>query len=292
MLRDKRIILLSAVTLVVAALWGYALIPRGGTLSVAFLDVGEGCCAVARTPSGKIIVEDCGTSSWRDAESVGDKLAAPYVQKLGADSIDIAILSHPHSDHDSGFAHLLAVKPARLVLDIGVNSVSPYYRRFLKAVKKCHAVYRIAKSGQTIDTGDGVIIQILNPDPTETYSDLNNNCIVQRIIYKNVAFLLTADAEQETEHLLVTHHMQLRSQVLQVCHHGSRTASTQEWLDAVRPQAAIISCGKHNEYGHPSPEAIARLRSVGARIYRTDTQGAVTFITDGNTITAQAFRSN
>lgn len=286
--KSKLIIFIAA--LVALAIWTGTTFPRSDVLTVTFLDVGEGLCTVVITPSGKTMVMDCGTSSWRNNDSIGERLAATYLQQHGVDAIDVAVLSHPHEDHISGLGSLLAVKPAKLVLDIGAKHPSTYYREFLKQVEISGARYRIAVRGQSLDMGDGVRVEILNPGPNTTYSDLNNQSAVLRVTYKKTSFMLAADAEEEAERDIIESGADLHSQVLQVGHHGSRSSSSTDWLDAVRPKIAVISCGYHNRYGHPAPQAIERLQSSGARIYRTDRQGAVQLTSDGQTIRVETFK--
>jgi beta-lactamase superfamily II metal-dependent hydrolase len=247
-------------------------------------------CCVARTPSGKIIVIDCGTSTWRKSETVGEKLVAPYLKSLGAGAIDVAVLTHPHADHVSGYAGLLRSEPAKLVLDIGARHASPYYIKFLNAVKDCGASYRRAKRGQSLDMGDGVMLYVLSPDPAVTYHDLNNRSIVLRVVFKKVAFLLAADAQADAERHILASGDDVGAQVLQVGHHGSHAGTTPEWLAKVRPQVAVISCARHNEYGHPSREVTDRLRYSGIRYYRTDSDGAVSLTTDGTEIRIRTYR--
>lgn len=281
---DRRYIIILIAALTAAGIWTHAFIsPK--TLDVTVMDVGEGLCVVASTPSGKVMVMDCGTSSWRKNDTVGESVVAPYLHRLGKDRIDIAVLSHPHSDHVSGYAGLLQEMPASLILDIGATEhASPYYKKFLRTVKKCRSTYRIARRGQKIDMGDGVKVEILNPAKSTDYFDLNNRSIVLRLIYKNSAILLAADAESPVENDILDSNIPVRAQVLQVGHHGSEAGSTARWLEAVNPSIAIISCGRRNKYGHPSAKTIDRLTSFGARVYRTDKCGAVTISTDGRTI--------
>jgi competence protein ComEC len=290
MQRNKTAFALLGLVVFALTAWTQRPVHQAGVLELTYLDVGEGQCGVMRTPSGKIVVLDCGTSTWRDSDSLGSKLVAPYLQRLGADRIDLAVLSHPHSDHVSGYASLLAEKPAKAVLDIGRRHGAPPYIRFLRQVKKCGASYRIAKRGQFVDFGDGVRAEVLNPDPDAHYSDLNENSMVLRVTYGKVAMLLCADAGEEAERRMLESGMRVRAQVMQVGHHGSRFGTTPEWLAAVRPSVAIISCGRNDMYGHPSRQTLARLRAVGARTYRTDMNGAVTVTTDGHTIRVRTFR--
>ena len=292
MLKNKSRLFVFAIALVAIFLWASALLPGHKTLNVTFLDVGEGLCVVVQTPSGKIVAMDCGTSGRRDNTSIGQNLTARYLQQLGADSIDVAILSHPHADHISGYATLLDAKPAKMVLDIGVHDRTPYYKAFLRSVRKCRAHYRIAKRGQSIDMGDGVILQILSPSPDVTYSNLNERSMVTRIVFKHTSILLTGDADREAEEDLLKSGNSLCAQVLQVGHHGSETSTSTQWLASVRPQVAIISCGRRNRYRHPSPSTLMRLNSSGCKVYRTDRNGAVVVTTDGSTISIRSFRQN
>jgi beta-lactamase superfamily II metal-dependent hydrolase len=289
MIRNKPWIIIFIAGFVNIGIWIYALLPREPLLSLVFLDVGEGMCAIARTPSGKTMVVDCGTSSWRHSERVGEKLVAPYLHSLGIRKIDVAVLTHPHADHISGYSGLLRIVPAHRVLDIGAKHPSPYYTDFLKAIRGTKAIYHIARRGQVIDMGDGVKAQVLNPNPLQDYMELNDRSIVLRLVYGRVAFMITGDAGEQIEHSMILAGKPLRSQVLQVGHHGSEEASSPEWLSAVNPTVAVISCGRNNEYGHPSREVISRLQSRGVRVYRTDVHGAVAFTTNGTTITVRHF---
>ena len=171
-----------------------------------------------------------------------------------------------------------------LIIDSGDKEDSASYRHLLAAVRKSGAKYRIAERGQELDLGNGVIMQILDPAATSRDVDPNTHSVVVRVIYGKTAFVFAADADDLTESEILASGHPVRAQVLQVGHHGSRTTSSPEWLAAIHPRIAIISCGRHNLYGHPSPQTLARLASLGARIYRTDTDGAVTVLSDGTTI--------
>lgn len=286
----QRIVLCICAVLAIC-IWASVLFSSSKTLDITFMDVGEGLCAVIRTPSGKTIVFDCGTSTWRDDESVGDKLVAPYLQSMGVNNIDVAVLSHPHADHTSGYSRLLQQIPAKTVLDIGVKDKSPYYKNFLNTIKSSGSHYRIAEKGQVIDMNDGVVLQVLNPDPIRQYSDLNNKSIVLKLTYKKTSFLFMADTECETEDYMLSDNSSISAQILQIGHHGSAKSTSPVFLEAVQPQAAVISCGRNNDYGHPSDKLIDRLGGAGVRIYRTDKNGAISFSTDGESIKVHTFRN-
>ncbi len=259
------------------------------SLRVAFLDVGQGACTVIRTPSGKIMVVDCGSSSGRSPEFVAKNVVAPYLDKIGASRIDLAVLTHPHADHCNAFAALLRLKPAAAVMDIEYPHTSQYYIDFRKQVKISKATRKKAERGIRIDLGDGVEVYVLSPDPGVEYPDLNDRSAVLRVVYKRTAFLLSADATVLTESGILRHSPRLRSDVLQVGHHGSDTSTSDEWLAAIRPRFAVISCGRANVFGLPSKRVVARLRDARATVYRTDKHGAVVFSTDGKDLSVRTY---
>lgn len=291
MLRDKRTQVLAVAILIAIAAWTGVLLPARRSLEITFLDVGDGLCTIMRTPSGRTLVMDCGTSSWRDSASIGRKLAVPYLQSLGLDAVDVVVLSHPHSDHDSGLPGLMKLEPARLVLDIGAKRGAPEYKAFLATVRSSHARYRKARRGQVLDLGDGVRAEILNPSPDADFADLNNESMVLRVTYRHAAILLAADAGEAAERAILDSGANVRAQVLQVGHHGSKSATSPQWLAAVRPRIAIISCARYSHYGFPSRQTTTRLSSCGARTYVTGRCGAVTVVTDGSSISVDTFRS-
>ncbi len=285
----QRNVLLAAAVLT-AAIWAYALAPTDSRLTLTVLDVGEGLCAVLRTPTGKTVVVDCGTSSWRDDRAVGSKLAGLYLQSIGANVIDLAVLTHPHWDHISGYPSLLKMIPAKMVLELGGTEDCPEYDDFSSAVRMCSAQRYLARRGQVLSTQDGVRIYVLNPDLSRTYEDLNNRSIVLRVVYKRKAFLLSGDIEEPAQRYILESGANVRSQVLLVGHHGSQASCSREWLSAVKPVAAIISCGRRNQHGHPSPIVIKRLQDMGVRVYRTDTDGAIAISTDGKRLFVRTFK--
>ena len=119
----------------------------------------------------------------------------------------------------------------------------------------------------------------------------NDDSIVLEFVYHDVAILLTGDISADIERAIVPRLTPARIRVLKVAHHGSRTSTSQELLDAWRPQVAVISCGRGNSFGHPAPEVIERLKSLGAQIYRTDLDGQVTIQTDGYRVMAETYRA-
>jgi competence protein ComEC len=145
----------------------------------------------------------------------------------------------------------------------------------------------VARRGQSFDLGQAVHVAVLAPELpliTGTSSDINNNSVVLRLTFGHVAMLLTGDAQAEAEARMLADGADLRADVLKVGHHGSAYSSTPAFLEAVHPRVALISCGLHNVFGHPSPRTLAALGAAGAKIYRTDLDGGISVVTDGTTI--------
>jgi len=163
---------------------------------------------------------------------------------------------------------------------------SPLYDEWLRLINEKDIKYAVAQSGQQIDLGEGVRIDVLNPQSlplTDTQSDIDNNGVVLRLSMGNTSFLLTADIFWEAEFELIARRANLRSTVLKIAHHGSNTSTTQEFLAVVNPQAAVISVGADSPHGHPNPRVMERLSEIVDReqIYLTSEQGTIEFTTDG-----------
>jgi competence protein ComEC len=162
---------------------------------------------------------------------------------------------------------------------------SPLYEEWLGLIREGSTKSTLAQAGQEINLGDGAVIKVLNPQTpllTDTESDIDNNGVVLRLSLGRVSFLLTADIEEEAEFELIKQRAELASTVLKVAHHGSDTSTTPQFLAVVNPRIIVISVGE-NRYGHPSVEVMKRLepRLGSENIFRTDEQGTIEFITDG-----------
>jgi competence protein ComEC len=248
-------------------------------LHVSFLNVGEGDAILLQKGSQQVLV-DGGPSPQELGTGLGAQM--PFWDR----TIELVILTHPHADHIAGLVDVLQrYKVGRVLYTYFENYESPLYEEWVDLIKEKDIKYTIAQAGQELDLGDGVKIQVLNPQTpllTGTESDIDNNGVVLHITMGRASFLLTADIGWETEFELINRRTDLVSTVLKVAHHGSETSSTLSFLAAVAPEVAVISVGE-NSYGHPSPEVLARLEQrLGAEnIFRTDERGAIEFITDG-----------
>lgn len=178
----------------------------------------------------------------------------------------------------------LAAKSAK-----GSATITKFYDDYKDAVTQSGAHYEKAQPGAKYDLGAGVRLTILAPsepyftrEQTLTGGNLANaNSVVARLDYGDFSMLLPGDAEEQTEHRMLTKDLNLKVNILKVAHHGSKYATAQDFVDRVKPGVAIISCGEWNRYGHPAQAVLDRLKNAGAKLYRTDLQGEITITTRG-----------
>jgi competence protein ComEC len=211
------------------------------------------------------------------------------MHRYGLQQIDLMVATHAHADHIGGADEVLRATKVVNVLDSQVPNATKNYEDFLKAIKERGAKYIGAQPGQKFDLGGGAQLTVLAPiQPFFTKDQLrsganepNANSVVTRLDYGDFSLLLTGDAEAETEARLMKAGANIRAKVLKVGHHGSKYASSEEFLRAGGFESAIISDGEDNRYGHPSQEALERFKALGIKIYRTDLQGEITITTRG-----------
>ena len=263
-----------------AILWFYVATRSDERLHVYFLDVGQGDSVLIVTPEGRQLLVDGGPGAIEAAQAVGDRL--PFWDR----DLDLVMLTHPDEDHFRGLLGILDRYGVDMVLESGGVSENPLYLEWERALEGEETHRITAAQGQAKDLGGGTWLQVLSPPLRRiggTGSDTNNNGVVLRLVYGGVSFLLTADIEAEAESRLVREGVPLRSSVLKVPHHGSKTSTTAQFLAAVSPAAAVISAGADNQYGHPHREVTGRLEASlgGDRTYITAERGDIEFITDG-----------
>ena len=268
-------------------LWWQVVSGPTGMLHVYFFDVGQGDSALIVTPRGRQILVDGGPDRDGAAEAVGGKLA--FWDK----SLDLVVLTHLDADHSRGLLEVLNRYRVGKVL-IGADGVdAPLSARWDAAMQRGGLAPVQIEYGYRIElepgSTPGVILEVLNPQRKRSRphpTELNNNAVVLRLIYGEVSFLLTSDAEAEAETAMSRGRITLASNVLKVPHHGSKTSTTESFLGRVDPEVVVISVGSSNPYGHPNPVVLARLEeTVGpANIYRTDQHGSIEIVSDGANI--------
>ena len=257
-------------------------------LRVSFLDVGQGDAILIQKGSQQVLV-DGGPSPQAVCLGLGKEM--PFWDR----TIELVILTHPSADHVTGLVEVLNRYRVREVLYPDLAFDSGVYDEWLRLIEDKEIKSTLAQAGQQINLGDGVIIEVLNPQSlplSGTESDIDNNGAVLRLSLGRVSFLLTADMMREAEFELIYDRANLKSTVLKVAHHGSDTSTTPEFLAVASPELAVISVGADNDYGHPSEEVLSRLeeRLDAEDIYRTDENGTVEFITDGERLWVETER--
>jgi competence protein ComEC len=242
-----------------ATIWPF-LAPASGILRVTVLDVGQGDAIVVEAPDGRAMLVDAGPGGAMRLD-VGDRVVAPFLWNRGIAKLATAVTTHADLDHAGGMSAI------RRHFPIGVEwtgASAPRQQQWLGSL-----------SVRTLGEGQA------NALARRT----NDTALVLRLDYGLASFLLTSDATATVERELLAAEVPLRATVLKVGHHGARGATTTDFLKAVRPMVAVISVGPTNPYGHPAPETLDRLQAAGARVYRTDRDGAIIFETNGHTLT-------
>ena len=246
-----------------------------------FLDAGQGDAAIICTPQGVVLI-DTSTGSFET------KLKA-YLSYYHITTIDYAIFTHPHEDHIGGADMIMQEFDVKNVLIPNCTSTTKTFRNMMSAIEASDAELIIPNPGYTFSLGE-VKMEVLAP--LDKYDDANNASIVLRVDYGETSVLFTGDAEVESEADMLKKYKEngrLDCDLLKVGHHGSYTSSSAAFLIAVSPEYAVISCGEGNEYGHPHAATTERLQAYNVAISRTDREGTVVFISDGQTLRKQTY---
>jgi competence protein ComEC len=248
-------------------------------LTVFFLDVGQGDAAVLRTPHNRWVVIDAGARTPESDE--GRRVVVPFLRRQGARRVAVAVATHGDADHLGGMPAVVEAFDPELVLEPGEPLGRPLYLEFLARVEESGARWHPARAGDRIEL-DGVALEVLSPDSLwmTLPLDVNEHGVVLRVSYGAVRLLFQADAGLPVEARLAGRVGPV--ELLKVGHHGSPSATSDAWLDDLTPHEAVISVGRHNCYGHPTPEVLARLAAHGVAVLRTDERGTITFSTDGH----------
>lgn len=256
----------------------------GHKLTVSYIDVGQADSILIQTPGGKNVLIDAGNNG--DATTI-----VTYLKNQKIIRLDYVIGTHSHEDHIGSLDTIIRTFDIGQIVMPKESSNTQTFRDLITAMSDKGLKPLEAKAGVKLDLGSEIYAELLAPN-SSSYEDTNDYSAVLRLVYGKNSFLFTGDAETQSESEMLHLGSQLKVDVLKVGHHGSRTSSTQAFLKLVAPKYAIISVGKGNSYGHPTVDALARLSSVGATIYRTDESGTIVCESDGETITFKTLGSS
>ena len=253
-----------------------------GELKVHFIDVGQGASQLIIGSTGKTMLIDAGNNN-------KEKLIVDYLKKENIKKIDILIGTHPDADHIGGLDAVINN------FDIGKfympnrQSNTKTFEDVLRAVQNKGLKISTAKAGLTLDWEDNTEVKMVAP--IGEYNDNNDMSTVVHLKFGNTSFLFTGDAETKSENDIIKSGENIKSDVLLIGHHGSKSSTSQAFLDTVKPTYAVIQVGKDNNYGHPTDEVLKRLNDKGIKIYRNDLQGNIVFISDGKELKVNVERN-
>ena len=232
--------------------------------SVSILDVGQGDAILIQTPEYKNILIDAGPDG-KVVDELGKKLG--FFDK----AIDLFVLTHPHSDHFAGFFDVIQKYSVKQVVMTGVSAEDPLYAEFLNQIKALDIPVLFPTSDKDIQIGRNLFLDFIYPFAGQSLigqqtSNANNTSVVIRLADKNGPLaIFTGDAENNLEREILLSGQDISADILKLGHHGSRTATSDAFLQAVGPETAIISAGKDNQFGHPHAETMEKIKNLDVR---------------------------
>ena len=252
---------------------------KGKLLEVHFVDVGQGDAIFIRTPGGKDYLIDTGPRGAR-------RTLIPYLRYLKVKKLEAVLLTHSHMDHVGALYYIADEFEIGTVYSSGYFHPSKHNAKTLTRLEEKGIKLKTLKRGNRVELDKEIILKAVHP-PAEWEpfnSDLNDYSVATRLTYGDIDFLLVGDAERKAEKSMLKGKVVLRSEFLKVGHHGSSTASTDDFLDAVSPFFAVIQCGVNNKFKHPHADVVQRLKDRDITIMRTDENGTIGVYTDGKRI--------
>lgn len=246
-----------------------------GVIEIDYFDVGQGDSALIQV-NGKSMLIDAGTNDTEDT-------LVQMIKDEGIKKLDYVIGTHPHEDHIGGLDKVIDNFEVGEIIMPEVKNTTKTFESVLKSAAKKEKKIKKAKPGIEIDLGEGTNVEVFSPGK-DKYKELNNYSPIMKITYGENSFLFTGDAEKEVEKEVINNGYNLKSDVIKVGHHGSTTSTTEEFLNLVNPEIAVISVSKENTYGHPEKKILDRLKNKNIKILRTDEIGSIEIISDGKSI--------
>ena len=255
---------------------------KQSNLKIYFVDVGQGDSTCIVTPKNKVILIDGGGNSKDENYDIGKQILLPYLLDKKINKIDYCIVSHFDSDHCGGLMYILKNLKVKNIIIGKQYEEYENYKEFIKIAKDKKINIRVVEAGEKITIEKNLYIDVLwpiNRKKMVIQNAINNNSLVFKLRYINFSMLFTGDIEEIAEKEILDNYKEntelLKSTILKVAHHGSKTSSTKEFINIVKPKYAVIGVGKDNKFGHPSNVTIENLKTINTEIYRTDEMGEI-----------------
>lgn len=245
-----------------------------GELQVHYIDVGQGDATLILQGEHAMLIDG--------GENMQGWQVVDYLNYMGVEHLDYVIGTHPDSDHIGGLDTVLENISCDMVMMPDFERDTATYKDVAEVLEEKGIENFSPKPGETYELGTAIFTILA---PNDVYEKVNDNSIALRLVHGGNSFLFTGDAESEAENDMLKSGRLLSADVYKVAHHGSSGANSEQFLKAVDPTYAVISCGEDNEYGHPHSEVLNLLRTMGAEIFRTDEQGTIMAVSDGDEIT-------
>jgi len=246
-----------------------------GTLEVHYIDVGQGDATLIKCGSHAMLIDGGNNNKGTTVQL--------YLKKQGVESLDYVIGTHPDADHIGGLDVIVYKYNCDTVIMPDYEKDTKTYQELVDVIHDKNMKITYPVVGEQYALGEAKFT-IIAPNSNSYGGNANDYSVAILLEYGKNRFLFTGDAEETSEAEMLTNGIDISADVYKVAHHGSRSASTQEFLNAVHPKYAVISCGEGNSYGHPHAEVLNRLRSMGVEVFRTDEQGSIIASSDGENI--------
>ncbi|MBI3038201.1 MBL fold metallo-hydrolase [bacterium] len=282
--------------LVVVYVWAIFLSPEHGgfypdkshtDLLIDFINIGQGDSILVRTPRGKNFLIDGGTNvPATQARSQNRELVQGYLRKTGVKRIDGIVVTHPHNDHLGGIIQVLKQFKVKKVWENGVVFNTVTYKDYVEICEKKRVPREVVKSGDILDWGDELFVEVLHPNqplkPRDlSNTEMNNSSVALFLRFGLFSILFPGDVEEASEMEISKYGKDLKCQVIKVPHHGSSTSIFKTFLNFVSPEAGVIQVGKDNPFRHPTREMLELYQERGIRVWRNDRHGTVRLTVGG-----------
>lgn len=273
----KFLIILCSLSISFYFFYSYKFDKENNNLEVYFFDSGQADSILIKTPEQKNIIIDFGSEQGlKELEKI-----IPWWNK----KIDLIIITHPHDDHITGLIPIIKKYQIEKIIYTGINYNSNIYNELLQLIYDYNISLEISSFDKNINLGTECNLKIIYPINNlykKTVDDVNDSSIISHFNCKNKTFIFMGDAGNKPEEEIMNIGINLKSDVIKIGHHGSITATSQKFLEKVKPKIAIIMVGKENNFDHPNLRILKRLERMDIKIFRTDKHGTIKITSDGN----------